>query len=231
MRQLEPTQDEIQPPRRTLLTGFRRGFVAAGAHLLAAALVAITTLRRSGPNQAAPHPGTENTPADTPPSGPAAAHPDGPQTAPADAIIIAFDGSENARHAIRVAARELGGGRAAVLHVWEPPSTGASRAALGPAAVARRRGRLQAEKALAIAAEGATLARDAGFYAEPHSLSTHVSVGEAIVDYADQHPTRLVVIGTSELSGVRPAPAGTVTHHITQHLRVPILAVPPDEQK
>src|SRR5262245_41594692 len=92
--QLEPKQDETQPPRRTLLTGFRRGFVAAGAHLLPAALVAITTLRRSGRNQAAPHPGTETTPADTPPSGPAAAHPDGPQTAPADGIVIAFDGSE-----------------------------------------------------------------------------------------------------------------------------------------
>src|SRR5262249_19171626 len=142
-------------------------------------------------------------------------------------IVIAFDGSDNARHAIQVAGRELSGGRAAVLHIWEPPPSAAdSRVTLRAPAVARRRGRLQAERALATAQEGAMLARRAGFDADPHSLSPHASVAGAIVEYADQHPTRLVVIGTRGPSGVRSTPDSSVTSHITEHLRVPIFTVP-----
>jgi nucleotide-binding universal stress UspA family protein len=90
---------------------------------------------------------------------------------------------------------------------------------------------LQAERALATAEEGATLARDAGFDAEPQSLRTDGSIGEAIVDYADRHPTHLVVIGTRGLSGLREALTGSVTHHVTQHVHVPVFAVPPEHTR
>lgn len=145
-------------------------------------------------------------------------------------IVIAFDGSENARHAIRVAGRELGGGRAAVLHVWEPLVSGRRRVTTPALTVGAFDAEIEldAERALATAEEGAALARDAGFDAEAHSLRTGGSIGEAIVDYADQHPTRLVVIGTRGLSGLRSALAGSVTHHVTQHVHVPVLAVPPE---
>ena len=148
-------------------------------------------------------------------------------------IVIAFDGSENARHAIRVAGRELGGGHAAVLHVWEPLVSGrrvVASTALTPGAFDAEI-ELEAERALATAEEGAALARDAGFDAEPHSLRTGGSIGEAIVTYAAQHPTRLVVIGTRGLSGLRSALAGSVSHHVTQHVHVPVLAVPPETRE
>jgi len=148
-------------------------------------------------------------------------------------IVIAFDGSENARHAIRVAGRELGGGRAAVIHVWEPLVSShrrVSTSALTPGAFDAEI-ELEAEQALATAEEGAALARNAGFDAEPHSLRTGGSIGSAIVDYADQHPARLVVLGTRGLSGLRSALAGSVTHHVTQHVHVPVLAVPPERRE
>ena len=64
--------------------------------------------------------------------------------------------------------------------------------------------------------------------AEAHLLRTDGSVGAAIVDYADSHPTRLVVIGTRGLSSVRSALTGSVTQHVTQHVHVPVLAVTPE---
>jgi nucleotide-binding universal stress UspA family protein len=84
---------------------------------------------------------------------------------------------------------------------------------------------------LAIAEEGATLARAAGFDAKAHSLRTDGSVGAAIVDYADRHPTRLVVIGTRGLSGMRSALTGSVTQHVTQNVHVPVLAVTPEGRR
>jgi len=72
------------------------------------------------------------------------------------------------------------------------------------------------------------LARAAGFHAEAHFLRTDGSVGAAIVAYADSHPTRLVVIGTRGLSGVRSALTGSVTRHVTQNVHVPVLAVTPE---
>ncbi len=209
-----------------LVAGFQRGLLVASMLALAAAAVAILTVRRDD---------LEQVPEE------AAAELVGPETEPADKravpvngargeILIAFDGSENARHAIRVAARELGGGRAAVLHVWEP-FLGVAPPVASPTLAARAGGAQiegEAERAGATAEEGAALARAAGFDAEAHSLRTDGSIGAAIVDYADRHPTRLVVIGTRGLSGVRSALTGSVTQHVTQHVHVPVLAVTPE---
>jgi nucleotide-binding universal stress UspA family protein len=38
-------------------------------------------------------------------------------------------------------------------------------------------------------------------------------------------------MGTRGLSGVRSTIAGSVSHHVTQHVHVPILIVPPDRAK
>ena len=86
---------------------------------------------------------------------------------------------------------------------------------------------LEHERARATAEEGAALARAAGFDAKAYSLRTDGSIGEAIVDYADRHPTRLVVIGTRGLSGVTAALTGSVTQHVTRNVHVPVLAVTP----
>jgi nucleotide-binding universal stress UspA family protein len=45
-------------------------------------------------------------------------------------ILIAYDGSANAPHAIEVAAAEIGVGPATVLHAWEPLSSASSRLAV-----------------------------------------------------------------------------------------------------
>jgi nucleotide-binding universal stress UspA family protein/MFS family permease len=213
------------PEERThaLVAGFQRGLLVASFLIVAAAAVAIIALRRRDLDQTsegAPEPGTTDVPA---------VSANGNQ----GEILIAFDGSDNARHAIRVAARELGGGRAAVLHVWEPLTGAAPQVA--PPALAAGAGdaeiELEAVQALATAEEGATVARAAGFDAVAHTLRTDGSIGGAIVDYADDNPTRLVVIGTRGLSGVRSVLTGSVTQHVTQNVHVPVLVVTPEEPR
>jgi EmrB/QacA subfamily drug resistance transporter len=224
------------PAERThaLVVGFQRGFLIAGMLVIAAAVVAILTVRRHDLEQL-----PEEAPAKSRSDAETASPLPRPSANGQSKILIAFDGSENARHAIQVAARELGGGRAAVLHVWEPFVGDSSTLCIScppavaiqpPTAATGEAVELEAERALATAEEGAAFAREAGFDAEPHSLRTDGSIGEAILGYADEHPTRLIVIGTRGLSGLREALTGSVTHHVSEHVHVPLLAVPPEHE-
>jgi nucleotide-binding universal stress UspA family protein len=146
-----------------------------------------------------------------------------------DSIVIAYDGSENARHAIAVAARELGTRHAEVVHAWEPLASATSRlaiyAAIGGAAGAEVE--LEAERAQATADEGARIAREAGFDAEAVALRSDGPAADAIVRYVEEHSPRIVVMGTRGLSGARSVIAGSVSHQVTQHLHTPVLTVPP----
>ena len=45
-------------------------------------------------------------------------------------IVIAYDGSDNARRAITVAAGQIGPRHADVVHVWEPLASASSRLAI-----------------------------------------------------------------------------------------------------
>ena len=80
-------------------------------------------------------------------------------------ILIAYDGSENAKHAIRVAAALLGGGTAQVVHAWEPLSSASSRLAVYAFMANAGSEELDYERAQAEAKaeEGAAPARQSGF--------------------------------------------------------------------
>jgi nucleotide-binding universal stress UspA family protein len=148
-----------------------------------------------------------------------------------ESIVIAYDGSENARHAIAVAARELGPRHAEVVHAWEPLASATSRLAIYAVAFGGSAGEevaLEAERARATADEGARIARDAGFDAKAVTLRSDGPVADAIVRYVEEHAPPIVVMGTRGLSGARSVIAGSVSHHVTQHLHTPVLTVPPN---
>jgi nucleotide-binding universal stress UspA family protein len=154
-----------------------------------------------------------------------------PATADNDSIVIAYDGSENARHAIAVAARELGPRDAEVVHAWEPLASATSRLAIYAVAfggAAEDEVDLEAERARATAEEGARVAREAGFDAKPITLRSDGPVADAIVRYVEERAPRIVVMGTRGLSGARSVIAGSVSHQVTQHVRTAVLTVPPN---
>ena len=144
-------------------------------------------------------------------------------------IVIAYDGSDNAKHAIRVAASLLGGGSATVVHVWEPFASPVASLAAYAAAGARDEIEYEGDQAQARAEEGAALARAAGFEATANAIRGLGPVWSTLCEYVNAKPPALVVMGTRGLSGVRGIVAGSVSHGVSAHTNVPVLIVPPEE--
>ena len=147
---------------------------------------------------------------------------------PDPCILIAYDGSDNAGHAIAAAAELLGGGRAVVVHAWEPVSSAAARSAVyaigfdaTPDALAHER-----EQADAVAARGTALALAAGFDATGVARSGSGPLWATIIEAAEAFQPRAIVMGTRGLTGVRSALFGSVSHHVASHASVPVLTVP-----
>lgn len=147
-------------------------------------------------------------------------------------ILIAYDGSENAKHAIRVAAAEIGGGAAEVVHVWEPLSSASSRLAVYAVAAGAGDEELEYERrqAEARAEEGGDLARQAGFDASAVAIRSDGPIGAALFEYINAQRPRLVVMGTRGLTGLRSALAGSVSQAVASHSHVPVLVVPSDDE-
>jgi nucleotide-binding universal stress UspA family protein len=146
-------------------------------------------------------------------------------------ILIAYDGSENARHAIEVAAAEIGVGPATVVHAWEPLSSASTRLAVYAiiAGAGAQELSYEREQAQAKAEEGATLARETGFDANAVAIRGNGPVVQTLVDYINGQRPRLVVMGTRGLTGVSGFAAGSVSHGVAFHVRVPVLIIPPKE--
>lgn len=146
-------------------------------------------------------------------------------------IVIAYDGSENAKHAIEVAAAQIGVGPATVIHAWEPLSSASSRLAVYAMAAGAGAPELEYERdhAQAKAEEGATLAREAGFDADALAIEGDGPVVSTLVEYIDEHRPRLVVIGTRGLTGLKALASGSVSQGVVSHVHVPVLIVPPQE--
>jgi nucleotide-binding universal stress UspA family protein len=134
-------------------------------------------------------------------------------------ILLAVDG----QHPVPAAAeltRELSrdtGDRVVVLHVHE--------FAVG------RFGRLQVDcpedEGDRLAAETVSALKDAGVSAEAEIRETGIGqVAHAILDAADRHDARLVVLGSSGRTDLPHVPFGSVAHRLLHQASRPVLIVP-----
>ena len=150
-------------------------------------------------------------------------------TAEVRTVLICYDGSDRAQHAIAVTATLFPGAHAHVLNVWEPLERIVARyAAIGPylgEGIGEADAGIEAD-AGALAAAGAKLAEDAGMQATPHAASLRTTVWEAVVDLAEELDVDAIITGTRSLHGVREALANTLSHALLQHSMRPVLAIP-----
>jgi nucleotide-binding universal stress UspA family protein len=140
-------------------------------------------------------------------------------------ILICYDDSDGARHAVEVAASLFPGRRAVVLDV-APFLTGAESVA-ELSVVAPNFGQLNEDEALSQARKGASLASSVGLSAEPRA-DLAAPTWEGIVDVADEIDAAVIVTGSRGLTGVRELFEGSVSHDVAEHARRPILVVPPE---
>ena len=134
-------------------------------------------------------------------------------------ILIAYDGSDYAKGAIEQAAEQLGNGRRAiVLTVWQP--FGAAFVGVGVAPVGLEEG--IENDARRVAEEGARLAREAGFDAEP-AVERGDPAWQRIVEAADERDAGVVVLGSHGRTGIELVLIGSVAGAVAAHTERPVL--------
>ena len=150
-------------------------------------------------------------------------------TAELRTVLICYDGSDRAQHAIAMTAALFPGAHAHVLNVWEPLERIVARyAAIGPYLgedIGEADAGIETDSA-ALAAAGAKLAEDAGMQSSPHTASLRTTVWEAVVELAEELDADVIITGTRSLHGVREALANTLSHALLQRSMRPVLAIP-----
>jgi nucleotide-binding universal stress UspA family protein len=143
-------------------------------------------------------------------------------------VLICYDGSKHAAHALEFAAALLSGAEALVVTAWTPILQAVMAVTLGPAPPisdpvdADARQRRTAEE---FARDGARRATQAGLRAEPLAVRAGGRVWEAIERVARERRARLIVCGTRRsgtMSAVVDSVPGALLHRATR----PVLAVP-----
>jgi nucleotide-binding universal stress UspA family protein len=143
--------------------------------------------------------------------------------------LFCFDGSDGSRAALGAAARRLRPGPAVVLTVWETLALRVASQAFAAAVPIDNEVELDGQEeaaARAAAGEGARLARDHGWDAQPRLVTAGRTTWAAIVEVGDQLDASLIVCGTRGLSGVRGLVLGSVSSGVLHHARRPVLIAP-----
>jgi len=141
-------------------------------------------------------------------------------------IVVCYDGSDESKRAVEVAAALLGRRHAVVLNV-APAMTLVQSAAATPSLVpAGAFEDLNRADALTRAEAGAARARRAGLDAEARATIAQ-STWQGIVEVADELDAAAIVIGSRGLNGFRELARGSVSHEVATHARRPVLIVPP----
>ncbi|GAA0505073.1 universal stress protein [Paractinoplanes deccanensis] len=146
-------------------------------------------------------------------------------------VMAGYDGSVAAAEAIEVAAALMPGAHAWITYLWSPPFGNdvvrrrlwqGTRRVDDFVARAEREGGTEAER---IAAIGVTLARAAGWQAEPLVERSYGGEGVQLAELAEKLDPDLLVLGSRGLSGAR-AVLGSVSDMAVHYAPRPTLVVP-----
>jgi nucleotide-binding universal stress UspA family protein len=146
-------------------------------------------------------------------------------------IILCYDGSTAAKHAITTAHSIVGQAPAVVLHVWEPPATllgpdpfGGVETWTGPQMVELEA--MALERAKRAVEYGVELAHNAGFTAEGRLERATEPVWRTILKVADETDAQLIVVGARGRSAIESLLLGSVSTALVHHSARATLIVP-----
>ena len=146
-------------------------------------------------------------------------------------LLICYDGSDDAKHAVARTAALFPGQRAIVLHVWEPLKEVASVPPVPGLHGVLADGLAEMDKigdevSKATADEGASRATDAGLDAEALSVRAPGRAWHHILRLAREHDAQVVVVGQRGISGAERTLLGSVSTAVVHHADGPVLVVP-----
>src|SRR5436190_5317558 len=146
---------------------------------------------------------------------------------PSGQLILCYDGSADAAHAIEVAGAMFAGARALVLTVWQPTLGLNTVAWAATAPIAASYGPDPAAKAgVRMAEQGARLARHVGLEAEPVALEASGAVWKVIIEAANHDPGAIIVTGCRGRTGLGSRLLGSVSSAVVRHAQQPTLVIP-----
>ena len=143
-------------------------------------------------------------------------------------LLICYDGSEDAKHAIRQAGGLLAAKPALVMTVWPPAASLDSFGWAGETAGMANfveLDRAGAENAGRIADEGVRFAHQAGLEAERVAIQATGPIWKTVIETADRHDAAAIVMGSRGLTGVRSMLLGSVSNAVVHHADRPTLIV------
>lgn len=146
-------------------------------------------------------------------------------------LLVGYDGSPASAAAIDAAARLFPGADATLVYLWTPPfADDEVRARLARRAktldelieLVECEGGAEAER---LAADGAALARAAGWHVEPMVSRSYGGEGYELARLAGERGPDVVVVGSRGLGGVR-AMLGSTSDLVVHVSTVPVVVVP-----
>ncbi|UXA19392.1 universal stress protein [Mycobacterium sp. SMC-4] len=146
------------------------------------------------------------------------------------AAIVGYDGSPASNATVEAGAALFPGARSWITHLWTPPFASPTvRARLWPLAhdvnelikMVEREGEVEAQRLVAM---GVTLARAAGWDAEPLLRQTWGSEGLRIAQAAKEMHADVVLVGSRGLGGAK-AVLGSVSDMVAHYSELPVIVV------
>lgn len=153
---------------------------------------------------------------------------------PPKKVVVAYDGSSAARHAIVDATSILGPALLLTVTVWEeglafvgsPMSTdGITVTPMVDPAQALGLDRTLHEHAERVSEEGAELARAHGAEAQPLAVPDDGNIANTILAVARDHNASAIVVGSRGLSGIRRRLEGSTSQKVLKHADCPVIVV------
>jgi nucleotide-binding universal stress UspA family protein len=144
-------------------------------------------------------------------------------------ILLCYDGSDHAATAIEVAASLFPGRETVSVCFWQPFAQVAKRFAINLLEVVQEAESVNGrESALAqeIAEAGAEVAIRAGLASTGKAVEVSKPIDEAIIAYADEIDTPLIVLGARGRSAVGSMLLGDVAHDVAQRSTRAVMLVP-----
>jgi nucleotide-binding universal stress UspA family protein len=144
-------------------------------------------------------------------------------------LIIGYDGSEEAGHAIAAAASIVRATNAVVANVWRPAvmATSAYPHAAPAGPPSEYEDAALETAARRIADEGVRRASDAGLRARPElRCGAAADVGDVLDALAEEYDADLIVIGRRDSSWLETALFGSTSKDAVRQSRRPVLVVP-----
>ncbi|MEJ2344487.1 MAG: universal stress protein [Gammaproteobacteria bacterium] len=141
-------------------------------------------------------------------------------------ILVALDGSDHARHALKVAVglAERCGAKLLLCHAIEPHPLRSDLSRIASEAAEEMYERIGGEVAERVLGDAEQAAREAGI-AEIGRVVQEGSAAPAIVAAADHEGADLIVVGTRGLTGLHELALGSVAHNVTAMAHCPVVVV------